>query len=120
MIMKKFENTFAITGFVALDATVNKFQNNSVARFPLSISRKEKNGEEENRKSALLNIEVWSKNDNTNAFDLLKKGNLVTVEGYMKPEEWEQKTGTGEAKKYNKIVFTATKVYEPVEKEESK
>ena len=115
--MKKFENTFAITGFVALEATVNKFQNNSVAR---SISRKEKNGEEENRKSALLNIEVWSKNDNTNAFDLLKKGNLVTVEGYMKPEEWEQKTETGEAKKHNKIVFTATKVYEPVEKEESK
>ena len=40
--MKKIENSFAVTGFVAKDAEIRQFTNASVARFPLSVARQEK------------------------------------------------------------------------------
>ena len=52
--MKKIENKFAITGFVAKDAEIRQFTNTSVARFPLAVARQEKNGEESERVSALM------------------------------------------------------------------
>lgn len=114
--MKKYVNSFAITGFVATDAEIRKFQTSSVARFPLSISRKETHGEETTRTSALISVEAWRKNDNNGCLDLLKKGTLVTVEGYLKPEEWTDDDG-----KHNKVKFNATKIYPADDgKEESK
>ena len=47
--MKKIENNFAVTGFVAKDAEVRQFTTTSVARFPLAVARQEKNGEETKR-----------------------------------------------------------------------
>lgn len=111
--MKKMENNFVVSGFVAVDATVNKFDTTSVARFPLSISRKETVKGEEVRKSALANVEAWRKNDNVAEFDCMKKGTLVTVEGYFKPEEYTGKDGN----KHQTIIFNAVKVYPTPEKE---
>lgn len=112
--MKKIENTFAVTGFIGKDAEIHQFTSASVARFPLAVSRLEKNGEESNRISAFMNIEAWRKNENTDSFDMLIKGTMLTVEGYFKPEEWIDKDGT----RYNRIVTVAVKFYPPVEKEE--
>ncbi len=81
--MKKIENNFAVTGFVAKDAEVRQFTTTSVARFPLAVARQEKNGEETKRISAFMNIEAWRKNENTGSFDQLTKGTLLTVEGYF-------------------------------------
>ena len=67
--MKKIENSFAVTGFVAKDAEVRQFTTTSVARFPLAVARQEKNGEETKRISAFMNIEAWRKNENTGSFD---------------------------------------------------
>ena len=53
--MKKIENSFAVTGFVAKDAEIRQFTNASVARFPLSVARQEKNGEDTKRVSAFVN-----------------------------------------------------------------
>ena len=78
--MKKIENNFAVTGFVAKDAEVRQFTTTSVARFPLAVARQEKNGEETKRISAFMNIEAWRKNENTGSFDQLTKGTLLTVE----------------------------------------
>ena len=50
--MKKYENNFAVTGYVAKDAEVYQFTNTSVARFPLAVARQEKIGEETKRISA--------------------------------------------------------------------
>ena len=86
--MKKYENNFAVTGYVAKDAEVYQFTNTSVARFPLAVARQEKIGEETKRISAFMNIEAWRKNENSGSFDQLTKGTLLTVEGYFKPEEW--------------------------------
>ena len=94
----KSVNNFAVTGFVGQDAKINKFNNASVARFGLF------NGEDK-RKSAFLNIEMWRKNENAASFDLLKKGNRITVEGYFKPEEYEK-----DGQKHQVITFVATKV----------
>ncbi|MBV4238637.1 single-stranded DNA-binding protein [Phocaeicola dorei] len=113
--MKKIENKFAITGFVAKDAEIRQFTNASVARFPLAVARQEKNGEESERVSALMNIEAWRKNENAGLFDQLTKGTLLTVEGYFKPEEWSDKDGIP----HNRIVMVAVKFYPAVEKEET-
>ena len=112
--MKKLENNFAVTGFVAKDAEIRQFTNASVARFPLAIARQEKNGEETNRVSALMNVEAWRKNENAGPFDQLTKGTLLTVEGYFKPEEWTDQDGT----KRSRILMVAVKFYPAVEKEE--
>lgn len=63
--MKKIENSFVVTGFLGKDAEIREFTKASVARFPLAVSRQEKNGEETNRVSAFMNIEAWRKNENT-------------------------------------------------------
>ena len=112
--MKKIENTFAVTGFVGKDAEIRQFTNASVARFSLAINRTEKNGEENNRTSAFMNIEAWRKNENASSFDRLTKGAMITVEGYFKPEEWTSEDGV----KHNRVVLVANKFYEPTEKEE--
>ena len=113
--MKKFENNFAVTGFVGKDAEIRQFTTASVARFPLAISRQEKNGEETSRVSALMSVEAWRKNENAGSFDQLTKGTLLTVEGYFKPEEWADNGGV----KHNRIVMVAVKFYPVVEKEEA-
>ena len=91
--MKKIENSFVVSGFVGKDASIHQFSTASVARFSLAISRTEKNGEETNRTSAFMNVEAWRKNENTSSFDRLVKGTLLTVEGYFKPEEWQDADG---------------------------
>ena len=75
--MKKYENNFAVTGYVAKDAEVYQFTNTSVARFPLAVARQEKIGEETKRISAFMNIEAWRKNENSGSFDQLTKGQEV-------------------------------------------
>ena len=47
------------------------------------------------------------------SFDRLVKGALLTVEGYFKPEEWQDAEGV----KHNRVILVATKFYEAVEKE---
>lgn len=112
--MKKVENSFVVTGFVSKDAEIRQFATSSVARFPLAVSRNERNGEENARVSAFMNIEAWRKNENTTSFDILKKGTMLTVEGYFKPEEWTDEQEV----KHNRIVMVAVKLYETPEKEE--
>ena len=116
-VMKKVENNFAVTGFIGKDAEIRQFTTASVARFSLAVSRTDKgeDGQEGTRKSAFMNMEAWRKNDSA-SFELLKKGQMITVEGYMKPEEWTGPDGI----KRNRIIFVATKFYEPVEKPEQK
>ena len=113
--MKKMENTFAVTGFVGKDASIHQFSTASVARFSLAICRIEKNGEENTRTSAFMNVEAWRKNENTSSFDRLVKGALLTVEGYFKPEEWQDAEGV----KHSRVILVATKFYEAEEKEET-
>ena len=102
-------NNFAVTGFVATDAEIRQCTNASVARFPLAISRKDNNGK---RTSALLPVEIWRKNGNQ-TFNILAKGTMVTVEGYIAPNEWEK-----DGVKHSNFVMTATKVYETPDQEE--
>lgn len=49
--------------------------------------------------SAFINVEAWRKNENTTSFDRLVKGALLTVEGYFKPEEWQDADGV----KHNRV-----------------
>ena len=112
--MKKIENNFAVTGFVGKDAEIRQFSTASVARFSLAVGRTEKNGEESTRTSAFMNIEAWRKNESIDSFDKLTKGAMITVEGYFKPEEWQD----GEGVKHNRVVLVANKFYETPDKEE--
>ena len=104
--MKKIENSFAISGFVGKDADIRQFENTSVARFAIVIRHGEKDSQDS--ASAFLSVETWRKNDNTSDFNLIKKGKMITLEGFFKPEEWtDAETGA----KRNRVVLVATKVY---------
>jgi single-strand DNA-binding protein len=113
--MKKIENSFAVTGFVANNAEIRQFTTSSVARFSLVISRQEKVGEETTRVSAFMGCEAWRKNENNQDFNQISKGTLLTVEGYFKPEEWTDKDGV----KHNRVIMVATKFYPAVDKEKT-
>ena len=113
--MKKIENNFTVTGFVANAAEIRQFTTASVARFPLAVSRLETHGEETNRVTAYLNIEAWRKNGHTESFDQLVKGAQLTIFGYFKPDAWVDQQGT----KHCRILFVATKISEVAEKEET-
>lgn len=114
--MKKVENSFTVTGFVSKDAEIRQFTSASVARFPLAVGRSNgKEGKEAVRVSAFMNMEAWRKNEST-SFELLKKGTMLTVEGFFRPEEWTDRDGV----KHNRIMMVANKFYAPVEKEEGK
>lgn len=103
--MKKIENSFAVTGFIGKDAEIRTFENASVARYAIAIRRTDKS---EETASAFLFVETWRKNENLEDFDTLKKGKMITLEGFFKPEEWtDSETGS----KRNRIVLVATKVY---------
>ena len=104
--MKKLENSFAVSGYIAKDAEVKSFDLSSVARFPVSVSRSEKKGDDTVYHSALVMIEAWKKNENSSELAQLKKGTLITVEGFFRPEEWEK-----DGRKQSRIVFVATKFY---------
>lgn len=113
--MKKIENNFAVTGIVVKDAEIRQFANNAVARFSLAISRTEKVNGEDKRTSAFINaVEAWRKNENAqDAFSTIKKGTVLTIEGFIKPDEWTDEKG-----KHNRIVFVASKFYPAPEKQE--
>ena len=113
--MKKIENTFAVTGYVANDAQVNNFDTASVARFSIAVNRPEKKGEETTYTSAFMAIGAWRKNEAATAFDIIKKGALLTVKGYFKPEEWTDKDGV----KHNRIILVANKFYPTPDKEDA-
>lgn len=104
--MKKIENSFAVTGFVGKDADIRNFDNASVARFAIVVRRGEKDSEDS--ASAFLSVETWRKNADLSDFNLLKKGKMITLEGFFKPEEWtDAESGT----KRNRVTLVATKVY---------
>ena len=104
--MSKTTNNFAIAGFVVNDAEVRECTNSNIARFGLSVKRTEKKSEEEKSTSAILNIETWCKKDDTQKLDLMKKGMLIQVEGFFKPEQYTDKDG----KEKHVIKLVATKV----------
>ncbi len=78
-----------------------------------AVSRTEKNGEETTRTSAFMNIEAWRKNENRDSFDCLTKGVMITVEGYFKPEEWQDSEGVNR----NRVVLVASKFYATPDKD---
>lgn len=110
----KAENKFAVVGFVGSDAQIRQFTNASVARFPLAVSRQEKNGEETRHVSAFLNVEVWRKNGNAESLNIITRGARLLCRGYFKPDEWTDKDGV----KHNRVVLVATELLTP-EKEET-
>lgn len=108
------QNNFQITGRITADAKVNQFATASVARFGLAINRKETVNGTEKKTTAFMNFEAWRKNENAADFQQLKKGQLVTIEGYFKPDEYEK-----DGVKHQIIIMTATK-WEAVSKDEKK
>ena len=115
--MKKIENSFCVSGFIGQDATIREFQNASVARFSLAVSHGEKDKEGKVQyTSAFVNLEAWRKNEAKSSFDILKKGTLITCQGYLRPETWTGEDG----KERNRINWVVTKFYPAEEIEQGK
>ena len=98
-------NNFTISGFVVNDAKVKNFEKASVARFGLSFRTTEKKGDQEVKKSSILDMETWIKKDDTATIDMLKKGTLIKVEGFFKADSY-----TKDGKEVHKTVFAVTKI----------
>lgn len=98
-------NNFTISGFVVNDAEVKSFDKASVARFGLSFRTTEKKGDQEVKKSSILNMETWLKKDDTATLDMLKKGILIKVEGFFKAD-----TYTKDGKEVHKTIHAVTKI----------
>jgi single-strand DNA-binding protein len=112
---KQVENTFKVSGFVGKDATVREFENASVARFSLAISRGEKDKDGKTQyQSAWVNVESWRKNEHKSSFDRIKKGEQLTLEGYFCPENWTDSDGVA----HSRIILVATKFYPTPDKAE--
>ena len=111
--MKKIENSYEVTDFIGQDAEIRQFTSSSVAKFSLAVSLTETVGGETKRVSAFMAVEVWRKNESA-SFELLKKGQIITIHGYFKPEEWSDDKG-----KHNRMVMVATEVVATPEKEEA-
>lgn len=115
--MKQLENSFVVSGYMGKDAEIREFKTASVARFSLAVSRCDNSGDKPVYTSAFTpTIEAWLKNENTGNFDILTKGTLLTVKGYLKPECWTDKA-TGQEK--NRLIMIATDFYPTPEKEEA-
>lgn len=114
--MKKIENSFVVSGFVANEAQIRNFEKASVARFSIVVSKPEKKGEETIYTSAFLPIEAWRKNESADSLGVIKKGERLTVKGYFKPEEW---TDSETGQKRNRIIMVAVEYYHTPEKEET-
>ncbi len=101
-----------MTGFVAADAQSTVYYRKcwlfSLAIGPLGEGRRENK-----EYLAFLSMECWRKK--IAIFRTLKKGQLLTVRGYVRPEEWTDKDGL----KHNRIVMVANEVLEPETKEET-
>lgn len=113
---KDIVNQFSVSGFIGQDATVRSFEKSSVARFSLAVSKGEKDkGGKTQYTSAFVAIEAWRKNENLASFDLLKKGQMLTVNGYFKPEQWTAEDGTVK----NRVILVAVKFFATPDKEET-
>lgn len=113
--MKKIENSFVVSGFVSNEPQTRSFETASVARFSIAVSRSEKKGEETIYTSAFMAVEAWRKNEAADSFDRIRKGELLTVKGYFKPEEW---TDSETGQKRNRIIMVAAEFYPTPDKEE--
>ncbi len=111
----KATNQIIVSGRLAQDAEIRQFANSTKASFNLAISRSEKRVEETVRTVAYQPCEMWRKNGSTESFEQLTKGALVEITGWVKPEEFVDKTGT----RRHRIIFAVNKVT-PVEPEKEK
>ena len=110
--MKKLENSFAVSGFIGKDAEIINFEKASVARFAVAISRPERDGK---YVSSFVNVEAWRNNEAIDTFEVLKKGTLIIVGGFLNPEEC---FGQETKRKRSGIVLAGVKFYPTPKKEE--
>lgn len=89
------------------------FTNSPLAKFPISVSREEKITDSTSRTSALINIEMWRKNCESESFKQLVKGVHLQVSGYFQPQFWTDKDGV----KHSRVILIATEVAQIPKKE---
>ncbi len=105
---KNIINSTVVSGFVATEPKITTCTEASVIRFALAVSNRVTNKAtgEVTRQSSLITVEKWAKNTNLSSFDAIRKGILVEVKGYLKPNEW--KNAEGESR--HRIVLAARSV----------
>ena len=96
-------NDFQITARLTADAKITKFQNTSVARFSVAVTRTENVNGEEKKVVGFMNLEAWRKNEKVSDFDSLKKGKFLFIHGGFKPVEYEK-----DGVKHHVIILTAS------------
>lgn len=91
-------NSFVLAGRLTADAEVSKLTNSHKANIRIAVNSKK----DDNTTTAFVSLEAFNKDPQ--AFDTLRKGQLVKFNGFFRADEWEDKEG----KKQNKLVFVTT------------
>lgn len=86
-------NNFTLVGRICQDAKVKNIGKSSVVRFGIFLNALKKKEGEKNPESHILNFERFVKKDDTKLLDILKKGNLVKVQGMFDVDAYTDKQG---------------------------
>ena len=91
-------NSLVLTGRLTADAEVSKLTNSHKAVIRVAVNSKK----DDKTSTAFVSLEAFNKDPQ--AFDTLKKGQLMKFNGFFRADEWEDKEG----KKQNRLVFVST------------
>lgn len=112
--MAQFANNFTVSGIVCSDVKIYDFTKNCMGKFGLSIARKDERAER-GFFSAIANCEAWRKPENKWQLERLKKGDNITVSGFLTPNEWTDANGQSRSN----LIFRVTHIEPTDEKAES-
>ena len=78
-------NQFTVSGNLCADAQIKEFKNTTskILRIGIFINSSRKVENKTITTSAIFNAERWVKKEEMSSFDFLKKGQLVSIKGFL-------------------------------------
>ena len=90
--MNEFNN-FTLVGRICKDAEVKNFEKKSIVRFGIFLNAQKKKEGQQYPKLTIVNFERFIKKDDNKILNILKKGNLVKVQGMYDVDAYTDKQG---------------------------
>ena len=95
-------NVVVISGRLTKDPEGKTVGGKTLAEFSIAVNHKNKDGEP---KADFFDIKAWDKTGD-HAMKWLKKGRQVVIEGHLKEEKWQDKSGGNRSK----VIIVANRV----------
>lgn len=86
-------NSINLVGRICKDAEVVEFDKTKMVKFGIFVDGKPVPEGKEKNPSSILNFEKFCKKSDNEIIDILKKGKLVKVNGFMQADTYKNKDG---------------------------